>query len=819
MAQTGKKSTSAKKTAKPAASRQTPAKPSQAKAAPDTDELAVPKRPIRREIGAVICLLLAVFLLFVCFFDGGPALTVPKEWLVWLIGAGSYVLPFALFADAVFLCFHRGRPVAFRVTCALLFPVTVGFLRNDVGLTGKASAKLSELTHPAFIKLIFALVCALLLVFVFGKPVARIISSYRTRQRREYIPAPEPEPRVIPPRTVTDKRRRRRAIDIPLDGDAPPVTAEPYTAYTGEDSTEKPAPVKPADTAEAADDNGDIELDIPFMETGKSITQQREDAKAAQKRDKKDVKSAPEKEIAAHTPEIAPQGDDYSYPPTELLSSGGIARVDGAEEVRLNSERLVAAFKSFGVTVRISATTRGPSVTRYEAELEAGVKLSRLTGLADDIALSLGAVGVRISAMPDKISTVGVEVPNKLVSTVFLRDIIESREFKTAQSKLTFAIGKNISGEAIVGNISKLPHMLVAGTTGSGKSVCLNSLILSILYKATPDDVRFIMIDPKMVEFRVYNGIPHLLVPVVTDVKKASGALQWAVVEMMKRYRLFSETNARDLESYNKLMVKAGERTVPQIIVVIDELADLMMTAAKEVEDSVCRVAQMGRAAGVHLIIATQSPRADVITGLMKANIPSRIALKVSSALESRIILDAGGNADKLVGNGDMLYAPIGGGKPMRVQGAWVTDNERESVVEYIKTRGETQYSDDVISEIERAAAEKTSGAAGDSRADDNDYDELMPQAAEVIFETNQASVSMLQRRLKLGYARAARIVDQLEQIGVVGPFEGSKPRQILIKREQWQEMQYGAGTAPVDTFVARQDDAVEDEDDEDAPF
>jgi S-DNA-T family DNA segregation ATPase FtsK/SpoIIIE len=536
----------------------------------------------------------------------------------------------------------------------------------------------------------------------------------------------------------------------------------------------------------------------------------------------------PNEPIGETITEVTMPSAAYQLPPIDLLIAGTPGSLAGSDdEVRTNSERLESAFRSFGVNVTISNTTRGPAVTRYEAELEPGVKLSRLTALADDIALSLGASGVRIAAMPNKISTIGIEVPNKSISTVNLRDIIESKEFQEAESKMTFTVGMDISGEAVVGNISKLPHLLVAGTTGSGKSVSLNSLIISILYKATPDEVRFIMIDPKMVEFKVYNNIPHLLVPVVTDIKKAAGALQWAVVEMMKRYALFSETNARDIEGYNQIARNSEEYDViPQVIVVIDELADLMMMAAKEVEESVCRVAQMGRAAGMHLVIATQSPRADVITGLMKANIPSRIAFKVSSALESRIILDAGGNADKLVGNGDMLYAPIGTTKPLRVQGTWVTDKERENVVEFITKSSESQYSDEVMNEIEKASVEKISGEKPKNDQSENDYDELLPQAVEVIFETGQASVSMLQRRLKLGYSRAARIVDQLEQMGIVGPFEGSKPRSLLITKEQWKQMQFINGTAPVDSqfpnpaisvsqFVDDDNDDNEDYDDE----
>ena len=499
--------------------------------------------------------------------------------------------------------------------------------------------------------------------------------------------------------------------------------------------------------------------------------------------------------------DIAEAMQSYKYPPLSLLNEpANNGKKDSQSELAATKDRLEMTLKSFGVNAHISNVVHGPAITRYEMELEIGVKLNKLTNLSDDIALSLGVSGVRIAAIPNKISTVGIEVPNKNVSTVYLREIIASPEFRNAKSKLTFAIGKNISGDVMVGNIAKLPHLLVAGTTGSGKSVCLNSLILSLMYKSTPEEVRFIMIDPKMVEFKIYNGIPHLLIPVVTEAKKAAGALQWAVTEMMKRYRLFSDTGARDLAGYNEAISGDEEqKPLPQIVVIIDELADLMMIAAKEVEESICRVAQMGRAAGVHLVIATQSPRADVITGLMKANIPSRIAFKVASSLESRIILDAGGAADKLVGNGDMLFAPIGTSKPARIQGAWVSDEERERVVEYVKAESQASYSEEVIDQIERAAADKGEGRGGMTQEDKlKDYDELLPQAAEVIFETNQASVSMLQRRLKLGYARAARLVDQLEEVGVVGPFEGSKPRQILITRQQWQEMQFISGTAPI---------------------
>jgi len=410
---------------------------------------------------------------------------------------------------------------------------------------------------------------------------------------------------------------------------------------------------------------------------------------------------------------------------------------------------------------------------------------------------------VRIAPIPDKISVVGIEVPNKLVSAVHIRDVLESHEFTQHKSSVAFAVGKDIAGNNIIGNIAKLPHVLIAGTTGSGKSVCTNSLIVSLLYKSTPDEVRFIMVDPKMVELAPYNGIPHLLIPVVTDPKKAAGALQWAVYEMMKRYKLFSERNVKDLAGYNALA--AADETLkklPSVVVVIDELADLMLVAAKEVEESICRVAQMGRAAGMHLVIATQRPSADVITGLMKANIPSRIAFAVASAMESRIILDTAG-AEKLVGRGDMLYAPLGEGKPKRVQGCFISSEEIERVVNFVKENGETDYDESVIDKINAAVAEKEKGnakggsnAAPEQNAAD-DVDELLPAAIDVVMETGQASVSMLQRRLKLGYSRAARIVDEMETRGIVGPFEGSKPRQLLITKEQWQELKmkgaYGA--------------------------
>jgi S-DNA-T family DNA segregation ATPase FtsK/SpoIIIE len=484
----------------------------------------------------------------------------------------------------------------------------------------------------------------------------------------------------------------------------------------------------------------------------------------------------------------------YCFPPIDLLDRPSRGGSDGTAEMRENSRRLNETLASFNIDAHIINVTRGPSVTRYEVELDKGVRLSKLTGCADDIALSLGASGVRIAAVPGKISVVGIEVPNRTVTTVSLREVINSSEFEKAKSLTSIALGKSIDGNCVVGNVAKMPHLLIAGTTGSGKSVCMNSIIISLLYKAGPEDVKLIMVDPKMVELGIYNGIPQLLIPVVTDPKKAAGSLQWAVTEMLRRYKMMSDLGVRDLESYNSIVVAEDEgQKLPKIVIIIDELADLMMVAAKEVEDSICRIAQMGRAAGMHLIIATQRPSANVITGLMKANIPSRIAFSVASAMESRIILDTMG-AEKLVGKGDMLYAPIGSGKPLRVQGCFVSDSEVESVASYVKQNYAADYDKDVLKDIERNAQQtgkKPAASVADPEptADELGGDEMLPAAVDVILETGQASVSMLQRRLKLGYARAARIVDEMEEKGIVGPFQGSKPRAILVTKEQWAAM------------------------------
>lgn len=500
-------------------------------------------------------------------------------------------------------------------------------------------------------------------------------------------------------------------------------------------------------------------------------------------------------------PQPEEEEPEYIKPPIEILNE--IEKPNESnlqEELRTNAEKLVSTLQSFGVQTRIIDIARGPAVTRYELQPSAGVKISKITNLADDIALNLAASGVRIEApIPNK-PAVGIEVPNKVVSTVSIREIIDSPEFQQAKSPLAVALGRDIAGKVTVADLAKMPHTLIAGSTGSGKSVCINSLIVSMLYHSTPQEVKLVLIDPKMVELGIYNGIPHLLIPVVTDPKKAAGALSWAVNEMLNRYQLFKDYSVRDMTGFNRAAEKNGLKPMPQIVIIIDELADLMMAAPGEVEDSICRLAQMARAAGMHLVIATQRPSVDVITGVIKANIPSRIAFAVSSQIDSRTILDSSG-AEKLLGRGDMLFSPIGSSKPTRVQGCFVTDGEVERIIEFIKQSGQKMtYDEQILQEIDRHAVSDNKKKGGkDEGGGFSDEDEMLPSAIEIVVETGQASTSMLQRRLKLGYARAARLMDAMEEKGIIGPFEGSKPRQVLITKERWIEMKMVAAAKAED--------------------
>ena len=797
-----------------------------------------------REIAGGVCLLLALCAVVSYFQEEALFITFFGGLLKGLLGYGYWLSAPALLLTGLLLLTHRDRPATLRSVCTMLVPVLTGCGLHlllcarsyEPGLTGLRELWLSGRSLQSggalsgglavgfsavfgkvlsLILFLLMLLVALCLALHFSPKDAVRRAQERREAEREDIP--EEAPPVREKEKPAEKRpHRRAAIDIPLDDEPPakqpqprpeepafaPKEKKPFFSRKSSavrtpdqvlrgEPAEEAAPVAPAApvTSPPAASAAPAPVAKPCEAAKPSVTAQ-------------EVRDATEEVTAAVEQELAQPEEAYQYPPITLLDENTADNyTEVGAELRSNSQRLAQTLQSFGVDARPGAVVHGPSVTRYEFTLEQGVKLSKITNLADDIALALGASGVRIAPIPNKISVVGIEVPNRAVTPVRIRDVVESRIFTEHKSPVAFAVGKDIGGSCIVGDIGKLPHVLIAGTTGSGKSVCTNSLIVSILYKSTPEEVRFIMVDPKMVELAPYNGIPHLLIPVVTDPKKAAGALQWAVFEMMKRYKLFSEHGVKDLAGYNALARQDEElKTMPTVVVVIDELADLMLVAAKEVEESICRVAQMGRAAGMHLVIATQRPSSDVITGLMKANIPSRIAFAVASSLESRIILDTTG-AEKLVGKGDMLYAPLGAGKPTRVQGCFITPEEIERVVGFVKTTGEAEYSREVMDKIEQAVKEKEKGGGGKTSAEpaeaQEDGDELLPAAVEVVLETGQASVSMLQRRLKLGYSRAARLVDQMEERGIVGPFEGSKPRQLLIDKAKWQELQMSKQPQP----------------------
>ncbi len=496
------------------------------------------------------------------------------------------------------------------------------------------------------------------------------------------------------------------------------------------------------------------------------------------------------KEVLQLEHAMAVEDEHYEYPPVELLSKGTKKAIKGgAKALTEVATRLQKTLYSFGVQAKVENVSVGPAITRYELKPAEGVRVSKIANLADDIALNLAAETIRIEApIPGK-QAVGIEVPNTEKETVHFREVVESDAFQDSKSKLSVALGKDVAGNMEIADIAKMPHALIAGATGSGKSVCINTIITSIIYKAKPSEVKFVMVDPKVVELSVYNGIPHLLIPVVTDPKKAAGALAWAVQEMDNRYNLFAQKGVRDLKGYNVLAEKERTGTLPQIVIIIDELADLMMVAAKEVEDSICRLAQKARAAGMHLIIATQRPSVDVITGIIKANIPSRIAFAVSSQVDSRTILDQIG-AEKLLGKGDMLFYPSGAPKPVRVQGAFVSDEEVEKIVSFVKSNGEATYNEDILETIENG--NKTDKEISQEQDADDDTDPFLMDAIDVVVETGQASTSFIQRRFKVGYARAGRIIDQMEERGVISGYQGSKPRQVLMSLEKLQELKMG---------------------------
>ena len=830
-------------------------------AQPQPEELGpILSRPVWGAIWGIVGLL--------CLLSILPIDGVLLKWLHRgigaLIGKGAYVMPFALIGIAVLLFARPKGPVRLRGTCIALMPLLIGSIihafscANEYDLsmstlsgllsTGMEGSSGGLLGGGLYILLEWALssigaLLILLVLFIVTLLVACRITpqalydmvrppeyEYEDEEERERYEAPLQLPNIHEAAAAHAQRREERRahrksdFDIPIDAD-PPGEDKPGEELIDPNKRHGKA-IAPDEYLRSLRDNvkkkaGSI-MDLvenkqpeeePAHVSEPELEHEAAPAPASKSKKTENISETEQEamNIAIDESQKAPM-PVYDYPPIDLLTQGKHASVAGAEaELRESSACLLDTLDSFNIEAQIIGIVRGPSVTRFELTIPRGIKISRITALSDDIALSLGAANVRIAPIPDKVA-VGIEVPNKTVNTVFIRECIGSPAFANAKSRLSFAVGKDITGKPVIGDIAKMPHMLIAGTTGSGKSVCINSMLISLLYKSTPEEVRLIMVDPKMVELGNYNGIPHLLIPVVTDPKKAAGALNWAVGEMERRYKLFADHQVRNLVGYNDLMrsekAKAEQiedghpeqyQVLPQIVIVIDELADLMMVAAKEVENSICRIAQKARAAGMHLVVATQRPSADVITGIMKANIPSRIAFAVASQIESRIILDTTG-AEKLIGKGDMLYAPLGEGKPTRVQGCFISNEEIEAVIARIKETSTAEYSEEILEHIEQQAEQVGNNKSGSSGTNDpgDDEDELIEEAIEVIMDCRQASTSMLQRRLKLGYSRAARIIDQIEDRGIIGPSEGSKPRQILISREDWQEMKLRR-TMPLD--------------------
>lgn len=793
----------------------------------------------RRQLLSVIWFAVAVFLLCVVFIKGQNVWLAIHNAIFGVFGVTAYFYPFLLGIVAVLFAMDKvGGSINAKIIESGVLVVLIGaavdiFVKHDENLTFwghlvNAFKSGSELKSGGFLGALIgqplylafgktgAAITVILLIFVFimiitgttlvslFKTVARPVKSiseqaetaYQNRLEREAEEKSEKQLKVlkgfnvdIPVDDIPEKRNIKKES---LDEKQRKVVA---AYYGGEVENEKPAREnKPSEEErkEPLEERNEIETALKAARDEAKAEQPPEETK------KIDFKEETDKFTEHLEKENAEEGERYKFPPLGLLKESKAQNAAAlSAELDNTAAHLVETLRSFGVETRIVDISRGPTVTRYELQPSAGVKISKITNLADDIALNLATAGVRIEApIPNK-AAVGIEVPNKASAVVGVRGILESPAFTSAKSKLTVALGRDIGGNAVVTDIAKMPHGLIAGATGSGKSVCINSIIISILYKAEPDEVKLLMIDPKVVELGIYNGIPHLLVPVVTDPRKASGALGWAVSEMEKRYKMFADRGVRDLAGYNRFVEQLGDPEVlkmPHIVIIIDELADLMMTAPNEVEDSINRIAAKARAAGMHLIIATQRPSVDVVTGVIKANIPTRIAFAVSSQIDSRTILDSAG-AEKLLGRGDMLFSPVGSSKPNRIQGCFVSDEEVEAVVDYIKGDHSADYDDDVMVEIERQAAVEKKQKTG-LKEDGPDEDPMLNDAIRVVVENGQASTSLLQRKLKLGYARAARIVDEMEQRGVVGPYEGSKPRRVLITMDQLMEREAAGANA-----------------------
>ena len=759
------------------------------------------------EVFAIIFVAVSIFYIVSMFSESTGAIGGwLKTFTLGLLSVSGYILPFMLLILGTNLITEK-RIFKYRkyyIVVAVMMIVfsaflqlfadfttsealfeTIGDLYTDgtdlIGggvIGGLLTLALSSLLGPVGTGILYGAVYLICAVLLFNISVIQLFNSVKdtlARKREERKAKKETQeieaPVISSPKKKAEKVAETKTDDFEFDGSSIQFSGniehEVHEDLIIEDMDGDDIIIGPDMVIEDAPQNGAIDAVIEDDQVALSV-----------ENDEDDDPFAPE-----YTEYLI---ENYDFPSLDLLKEPD-KNVKGVTEQELmdNARKLVETLKSFGVQTKVLQVCKGPAITRYELQPMAGVKVSKIVGLSDDIALNLAAPAVRIEApIPGK-AAIGIEIPNKAVDMVSMREVLDTEEFRNHPSNLAVALGKDISGQPIIVDLAKMPHLLIAGATGSGKSVCINSIITSIMYKAHPNDVKLILIDPKVVELSVYNGIPHLDTPVVTKAKKASGALSWAVTEMMKRYDMFSEAKVRDIKGYNEYIKDKGYPQMPQIVIIIDELADLMMVAPNEVEDSICRLAQLARAAGMHLIIATQRPSVNVITGIIKANIPSRIAFAVTSQIDSRTILDMGG-AEKLLGRGDMLYHPYGSNKPQRIQGAFISDNEVEALVSFVKNGSEANYNANIAEHIEKEAM---NDKQKEEMNDSGDNDELLPKAIDIIMELGQASTSTIQRKLSVGYARAGRIMDQMEARGIVGPPNGSKPREIKITKEQYLEL------------------------------
>ena len=759
----------------------------------------------------IIWLTLAVSLLLILsnFGLGGWIGDEVSYFFSGIFGLITYIIPFALFGIAAFLVSNKGNVSAYiKVAAGIVFLILactfLELVDHKGGSLGKSIAKILTPTigtAGTYVVIItFMIICC---VIITGKS---LLQGVKTQSGKAYDKAKEDNARRRKEAELRRKEREQEKKKTTGNSekekkkrtDKHAVGVSFATTLTGKspdmkeiapEPAEEPVPEpeeSPSFVINRAEPAPDVEEAEPFAE------EPYEPVRESKKKSGAMAAAEMERVAAAVAADEAKPKKAYHFPPMNLLKRGNKTSGESDAHLRETAMKLQQILQNFGVSVTVTNVSCGPAVTRYELQPEMGVKVSKIVGLTDDIKLNLAAADIRIEApIPGK-AAVGIEVPNKENSAVMLRDLLETAEFKNSQSKISFAAGKDIAGKVVVADIAKMPHVLIAGATGSGKSVCINTLIMSILYKASPEEVKLIMIDPKVVELSVYNGIPHLMIPVVTDPKKAAGALNWAVAEMMRRYQAFAEQNVRDMKGYNEKAASSpaidGEelKMMPQIVIIVDELADLMMVAPGDVEEAICRLAQLARAAGIHLVVATQRPSVNVITGLIKANMPSRIAFSVSSGVDSRTIIDMNG-AEKLLGKGDMLFYPSGYQKPARVQGAFVTDKEVQSVVEYLKNHnGDADYDNEIVQHVNTSEIGTGQGLGADS--EENERDMYFTEAGRLIIDKDKASIGMLQRTFKIGFNRAARIMDQLCEAGVVGGEEGTKPRKVLMSKEEFEQ-------------------------------